>query len=152
MSEPVASASTIIRRPSSEVFDAFVRPEKLTQFWLTRATGPLAKDAKVEWHFMVPGATASVAVTAFEPPRHLEFDWPGMHVEMRFDHYDQAGEAAATRVAVHVTGFAGDNAVEQAVGTTEGFTTVLCDLKTLLESGHSAGLVRDKAALIMASR
>ena len=74
-----------------------------------------------------------------------------MHVEMRFDHYDQAGEAAATRVAVHVTGFAGDNAVEQAVGTTDGFTTVLCDLKTLLESGHSAGLVRDKAALIMAS-
>jgi uncharacterized protein YndB with AHSA1/START domain len=150
MSEPVASASTIIRRPSSEVFDAFVRPEKLTQFWLTRASGPLAKNAKVEWHFMVPGATASVAVTAFEPPRHLGFDWPGMHVEMRFDEHDQNGDAAATRVAVHVTGFAGDNAVEQAVGTTEGFTTVLCDLKTLLESGHSAGLVRDKAALIMA--
>ena len=149
MSEPVASASTIIRRPSTEVFDAFVRPEKLTQFWLTRASAPLSKDAKVEWHFMVPGATASVAVTAFEPPRHLAFDWPGMHVEMRFDHFAQDGEAAATRVAVHVTGFAGEDAVQQAVGTTEGFTTVLCDLKTLLESGRSAGLVKDKAALIM---
>ena len=136
------------------MFDAFVTPERLTQFWLARASGPLAKDAKVEWHFMVPGAIASVAVTAFEPPRHLAFDWPGMHVEMRFDHYVQDGngdDAAATRVAVHVTGFAGDDAVEQAVGTTEGFTTVLCDLKTLLESGRSAGLVRDKAALIMAS-
>lgn len=33
-------------------------------------------------------------------------------------------------------------------GATEGFSIVLCDLKTLLESGRSAGLVRDKARLI----
>jgi uncharacterized protein YndB with AHSA1/START domain len=39
--------------------------------------------------------------------------------------------------------------LEQATGTIEGFSIVLCDLKTLLESGTSANLVRDKAALII---
>jgi hypothetical protein len=38
--------------------------------------------------------------------------------------------------------------VAQATNNVEGFTIVLCDLKTLLESGRSANLVRDKAELI----
>ena len=36
--------------------------------------------------------------------------------------------------------------------TREGFTIVLCDLKALLETGASAGMVRDKARLIAAER
>ena len=40
----------------------------------------------------------------------------------------------------------------QATGTVEGFAIVLCDLKTLLETGESANLVRDKAALIVAAQ
>jgi hypothetical protein len=34
----------------------------------------------------------------------------------------------------------------------EGFAIVLCDLKTLLETGESAGLVRAKAELIIAAQ
>ena len=45
-------------------------------------------------------------------------------------------------------GFKGEDAVAQVVNATEGFSIVLCDLKTLLESGRSANLVKDKAELI----
>jgi hypothetical protein len=38
------------------------------------------------------------------------------------------------------------------VNATEGFSIVLCDLKVLLESGHSANLVKDKAQLIHGAR
>lgn len=41
--------------------------------------------------------------------------------------------------------------MEQAVNATEGFSIVLCDLKTFLETGRSANLVRDKAKLIAES-
>jgi len=61
----------------------------------------------------------------------------------------------ATLVSVAVSGFTGEGILEQATATIEGFSIVLCDLKTLLESGASANLVRDKAELIsraMASR
>jgi uncharacterized protein YndB with AHSA1/START domain len=145
MSDKTVSASLLIRRPPGEVFAAFVNPMTLRKFWLNDASGPLAPGARVRWKFMVPGAEADVVVRRFEAPDHLAFDWPeGMHVDMRFELF----ETGTTRVTVAVSGFAGD-VLEQATGTIEGFSIVLCDLKTLLESGTSANLVRDKAALII---
>ena len=51
-----------------------------------------------------------------------------------------------------VSGFTGADALQQATGTIEGFTIVLCDLKRLLETGESPGLVRAKAELIIADQ
>ena len=84
---------------------------------------------------MVPGATAKVAVTRFEAPRHLAFDWDGtMHVDMSFELFGDGG----TQTTVRVSGFEGADALAEATGTVEGFAIVLCDLKTLLETGESA--------------
>jgi uncharacterized protein YndB with AHSA1/START domain len=142
-------ASMLIRRPPGEVFAAFVNPQQLRKFWLSDASGPLAPRARVQWSFMVPGATARVAVTRFESPHHLAFDWDDeIHVAMTFEPFGDAG----TRVSVEVTGFTGADALQQATNTVEGFAIVLCDLKILLETGESAGLVRDKAELIIAAQ
>ena len=138
----------LIRRPPGEVFAAFVNPQMLRKFWLSDASGPLAPGARVKWKFMVPGATANVVVTRFESPHHLAFDWDGEHP--RGDDL-RAVRDGATRVGVAVSGFAGSGCLEQATDTIEGFTIVFCDLKTLLETGTSANLVRDKAELITAS-
>jgi uncharacterized protein YndB with AHSA1/START domain len=145
MTDHIAKASMLIRRPVAEVFDAFVNPDTITKFWLESTTGPLAEGAQVRWHFMVPGATETVTVTAFEDQRRIAFDWSdGNSVDMGFEAHGND----TTRLAVEVTGFENENAV---VDATEGFSIVLCDLKTLLESGRSANLVRDKAELIAAS-
>jgi len=146
--QPV-EASMLIRRPPGEVFAAFTNPQTLRKFWLSNASGPLGPGARVEWEFMVPGARAQVAVTRFEAPRHLSFNWDGsMHVEMNFDPWADGG----TRTTVRVSGFSGPDALVEAAGTVEGFAIVLCNLKTLLETGESANLVRDKAALIVAKQ
>ena len=138
----------LIRRPAGEVFRAFVEPEMLTRFWLEHASAPLAKGAEVTWAFLVPGAVATLKVTAFEPSRRIAFDWPdGIKVEITFE----AGPRNSTKVSVKSTGFQGKDGEAAVVDTTEGFTIVLCDLKTLLESGKSAGLVKDKAELIVMS-
>ena len=135
----------LIRRPVADVFDAFVNPDTITRFWLESTTGPLAKGAQVRWRFMVPGATETVTVTGFEDKKRIAFEWSdGNRVNMVFEAHGNG----ATHLAVEVT----DLENESAVGnTTEGFSIVLCDLKTLLESGRSANLVRDKAELIAAS-
>jgi uncharacterized protein YndB with AHSA1/START domain len=145
LADHIARASMFIRRPVAEVFDAFVNPETITKFWLETTTGPLAKGAQVRWHFMVPGATETVTVIAFEDQRRIAFDWSDGHsVDIGFAaHGDDF-----TRLGIEVTGFENEDA---AVNATEGFSIVLCDLKTLLESGRSANLVRDKAKLIAAS-
>ena len=137
--------SMLIRRPPGEVFAAFVNPTTLRKFWLQDASGPLAPGARVKWSFMVPGAEDTVVVRRFEAPRYLAFDWSdGVHVEMTFEEW----EPEATRVRVSVSGLGGDDLVQQVANLVEGFSIVLCDLKTLLETGTSASLVRDKAALI----
>ncbi len=140
----------LIRRPPGEVFAAFVNPQTLRKFWLADSSGPLAPGARVVWQFMVPGATAKVVVTRFESPRLLSFDWPddGLHVDMSFEAFGEDG----TRAAVAVSGFDGADILGEVVSTVEGFSIVLCDLKSLLETGDSANLVRDKAALIVASQ
>ena len=149
MSDRSVSASMLIRRPPGEVFAAFVNPTMLRKFWLSDASGPLAPGARVRWKFMVPGAEADVFVGRFEAPHHLSFDWSGgVHVDMAFESL----ESGTTRVSVAVSGFTGDDILGQATATVEGFSIVLCDLKTLLESGNSANLVRDKAELIIRAK
>jgi uncharacterized protein YndB with AHSA1/START domain len=145
MERASATASMLIRRGPAEIFDAFVNPDTLCRFWLDAASGPLAPDAVVTWRFKVPGISDMVTVTEFERPRRLGFRFSdGMDVAMSFEFH----EGDATRVAVTCTGFAEANPLMQATDTIEGFSIVLCDLKTLLESGRSANLVRDKAELI----
>ena len=149
MKDQSVEASMLIRRPPGEVFSAFVNPQTLRKFWLSNASGPLAPGARVQWEFMVPGATAKVTVTRFEATRHLAFDWDdAMHVDMSFEPFGEGG----TRTVVAVSGFEGADALAEATGTVEGFAIVLCDLKTLLETGESPNLVRDKAALIVAGQ
>ena len=145
MAEPVARATMLIRRPRAEVFNAFVQPQLITMFWLKRTTGPLTAGAQVEWDFMVPGAKETVTVSEFDEPQRLRFTWSdGISVDMKFtEEHD-----GATRLSVEATGFRGEQQLDQVVGATEGFSIVLCDLKTLLETGRSANLVADKAELI----
>lgn len=145
MSEQVASAEMLIRRPVSEVFDAFVRPEMITQFWLESTTGPLVEGATLEWRFMVPGAVETVTVTALDDQRRIAFDWSdAVSVDIGFEELREG----ATRVTVHANGFRGDQAGTDVVNATEGFSIVLCELKILLEMGRPGNLVKDKAELI----
>lgn len=140
----IAKTALPIRRPPAEVFNAFVEPAMLTRFWLQSASAPLSAGATVEWHFMVPGAKDTVTVVDFQPARRLVLRWSdGSTVALDFTAFNP-GE---TLLSVETSAFEpGDT--ETLVGTTEGFSLVLCDLKTLLESGRSAHLVKDKAELI----
>ena len=131
----------LIRSSAQSCFDAFVNPDTIP-----RTSGPLAAGAIVIWQFMVPGAEDTVTVTGFSPPRHPAFTWSdGISVHNQFT--PQGPDATVVRV---MSSSFEDAA--QAVGASEGFSIVLCDLKTLLESGASAHLVRDKAELIAAEK
>src|SRR6188508_1727961 len=101
MNDQSVEASMLIRRPPGEVFAAFVNPQTLRKFWLSNASGPLAPGARVQWDFMVPGATEKVVVTRFEAPRHLAFDWSGggIHVEMSFEPFAEDATLANVEVS-----------------------------------------------------
>jgi uncharacterized protein YndB with AHSA1/START domain len=142
----VAKATTLIRRPVEEVFEAFVDPAQLTRFWLARASDRLEQGKTVHWEFMVPGAEVDSHVAELRPNEHITIAWSdGTLVSLSFDRVEEG-----TRLAVEHSGFKGtDNEiVTEAIEATQGFTIVLCDLKIVLEQNTSMNLVRDKAALI----
>ncbi|MGV3585602.1 MAG: hypothetical protein ACO1OF_01265, partial [Adhaeribacter sp.] len=44
-----ASAEMLIRKPVSEVFEAFVNPEITSKFWFSKGSGRLEVGQRVKW-------------------------------------------------------------------------------------------------------
>ena len=141
-----AHVSMIIRSSPQRIVAAFVAPDTLTRFWLSSSTAPLALGFTAIWEFMVSGAQVDTTATRLEPERGISWNWSdGTTVDIDVEAVD--GGAAVTLIN---EGFQGTSAeiVEAALNATEGFALVLADLKTLMENGRSARIVRDKARLI----
>jgi uncharacterized protein YndB with AHSA1/START domain len=143
---PVAKAEMLIRRPISEVFEAFVDPAMTTQFWFTKASGRLEEGKRIQWDWEMYGVSMQVIVKALEPHKRILIEWSAYEtptfVEWNFrPHGDDA-----TFVSISNSGFAGDGdeIVKQALQSTEGFTLVLAGLKALLEHDILLNLVRDR--------
>ncbi|RYD16527.1 MAG: hypothetical protein EOP90_00655 [Lysobacteraceae bacterium] len=148
MTTIVAKVSQLIHCEAVDAFEAFADPDKITRFWLRAASGPLSTGSKVEWSFMVPGVMDSVTVLTCTRPSSIELTWSdGSMTRFEFSAHAQG----KTKVSIEAEVTATTDFIEQVVSTTEGFAIVLCDLKTYLESGQSANLVRAKAELIGAS-
>jgi len=143
---PVARTGMLIRKPVTEVFEAFVDPEVTTKFWFTRSSGRLEAGQEARWDWEMYDMTIPVTVKALEPNRRIVIEWPGYGsvttVEWRF----AAQSDGTTFVTITHTGFTGDGdeVVKHATESTEGFSLVLAGLKALLEHGIRLNLVPDR--------
>src|ERR1700729_2090672 len=70
-----AETGMLIRRPVSEVFEAFVNPEITTKFWFTDSTGQLEKGKVVEWTWKMYDFTGFVLVKELIAARSIEIEW-----------------------------------------------------------------------------
>lgn len=141
-----AKVSVLVRKPAHDVFSAIMDPATITKFWLSHASGPLALGHTVRWKFMVPGSTVETTVTALEADKLIAISWSdGTTVRWTFEPH-----SLGTHLTVENSGFQGSrtDVIKAALEATQGFTIVLCDLKTLLERGEQMNLSRDKAVLI----
>jgi uncharacterized protein YndB with AHSA1/START domain len=143
---PIAKAEMLIRRPVTEVFEAFVNPDITGKFWFTKGSGRLEPGKEIQWAWEMYGASAQVTVRAVEPHKRILIEWsaygcPGT-VEWQFT----PGADGTTFVSITNAGFSGegDELVTQAMGSTEGFTIVLAGLKALLEHNIRLNLVADR--------
>ena len=141
-----ARVTMLIQAQPEDVYAAFVEPDQLTRFWLSKASGPLRIGKTVHWSFMVEGAKIDTTATTMEPGQKLAWDWSdGNTVSIDFEPLD--GGTAVTLINDHFPQQGADR-IDAALNATEGFSFVLADLKTWLESGTSAGITKAKAKLI----
>ncbi len=131
---PAAKADILIRRPPGAVFQALTDPAITTRFWFTGSSGTMTPGAELRWDWEMHGLSTRVFVKEVDDNRRILFEWGDDNptsVELTFT---PRGDDA-TFVQVTETGLSGsgDEIVARTMGSTVGFTKVLCALKALLE-------------------
>lgn len=144
MEKPIVECQMMIRKPISEVFQAFVDPKITTKFWFTKSSGKLEKGNIITWQWEMYNVSTQVAVKDIIENEKISTEWgePSTAVDYEFT----ALSNDTTYVVIRNYGFnqTGNELIRAINDNTGGFTTVLDGLKAYLEFGIQLNLVRDK--------
>ncbi|MFC4874843.1 SRPBCC family protein [Negadavirga shengliensis] len=141
---PTVECQMMIRKPVSEVFQAFIDPTITTKFWFTKSNGKLEVGKTVTWDWEMYNVSGDVKVNEIVPNEKISIEWdePATTVDFEF----AALTDGTTYVVIKNYGFSqtGDDLIAAIKDNTGGFTTVLDGLKAYLEYGIELNLVKDK--------
>ena len=142
---PAAKAEMLIRKPVSEVFEAFINPEITTKFWFTKSSGRLEAGKKITWTWEMYNASGEVNVKEVEKNKRILIEWIYNGVLTPVEWILTTYGKDATYVSITNSGFDGDGdkVVEDALGSKGGFTWVLAGAKAYLEHGIELNLIAD---------
>lgn len=148
-SDLVATAQTLVRKPVSDVFDAFANAEAMSKFWFTRRDDGLRAGETVAWYLgPQPGALRTdIRVTALERPNLIVMEWEnaGGFTTVTWT-FEEKGPNT-TLLRVEETGYSADPqtnlaAVLESIG---GFNQVLIAAKAWLEHRAPINVIADHA-------
>ncbi|WP_271767973.1 SRPBCC family protein [Aquimarina algiphila] len=140
-----AKAAMLIRKPISDVFDAFIDPEITSKFWFTKGSEILKEGKTTDWTWEMFNHTVSVLAILIITNEKIRIQWgddPEAIVEWTF----KSLGASKTFVTITNTGFKGtpDELISQIRDATGGFTWVLAGLKSYLEHNIELNLIADR--------
>src|SRR2546426_8334889 len=72
---PIAKTEMLIRRPVSEVFEAFVNPAITSKFWFTKSSGRLQAGKQIRWDWEMYDLSVDVDVKAIEENKRILIEW-----------------------------------------------------------------------------
>ena len=142
---PVAKSEMLIRRPVSEVFEAFVDPATTSRFWFTKGSGRLEAGKEVQWDWEMYNFSVQAKVREVEKNKRIVVEWGAYDDPSTIEWLFTARPDNTTFVSITNSGFTGtgDEIVKKALDSTEGFTFVLAGLKALLKHGGELNLLKD---------
>jgi uncharacterized protein YndB with AHSA1/START domain len=144
---PIAATAMLIRKPVSDVFEAFVNPAITSKFWFTQGSGRLQVGEQIRWDWEMYTVSVQVSVKTIEDNQRILIEWGSegekpTTVEWVFT----SRPDNTTLVSITNSGFSGngDELVKQALDTTEGFTLVLAGAKAYIEHDITLNLIADR--------
>jgi len=143
---PIAETGMLIRKPVTEVFEAFVNPEITSRFWFTKGSGRLQEGAQIRWEWEMYHHSEQVSVKTIEENRRIVIEWGADVTFTTVEWVFTPRPDNSTFVAVTNSGFSGDGdeLVRQALDSTEGFALLLAGAKAFLEHNITLNLVADR--------
>jgi uncharacterized protein YndB with AHSA1/START domain len=134
-----------ILKPVNEVFAAFVDPAKMSQYFISGASGPIKAGTKVQWEFADVGAKVVIDVLEVEENRRIVYEGASCGTTSRITIQLRADDPNATVVTINEAKFPMDHAgVKRAMGQTAGWTYTLACLKAYLQFGINLRLGLNK--------
>lgn len=137
-------AQMLVRKPVTDVFEAFIDPAITKHFWFTKGSDKLFAGKTVTWEWEMYNVSAKVLVLDVLPNEKIAIEWgdPATKVDFEFRILSDGN----TYVTIKNYGFdkTGDALLDIIKDSTGGFTTVLDGLKAYLEHGINLNLIADK--------
>lgn len=144
VNNPTIEAQMLIRKPVSQVFEAFIDPSVTTNFWFTKSSGILEEGSTIQWAWEMYGVSADLKVNKIDPNKLISIEWgdPSTTVDFIFTEISKN----ATYVIIKNYGFdlSGEALLATIKDGTGGFTIVLAGAKAYLEHGIHLNLIGDK--------
>lgn len=141
-----ARAEMLIRKPVSEVFQAFINPKITSKFWFTKGSGTLKQDEKTEWTWEMYGFSLSVTTRVLQENKKIVIEWGNKGEETIVEWIFTSLNENETFVSITNSGFHGDTdkIISEVRNSTEGFSLVLAGAKAYLEHQILLNLVLDR--------
>lgn len=137
-----------IAKPTHEVFEAVVDPEKMSHYFISSGSGRIESGKTVHWVFDDVGVGLDVKVQRVDRDRFVSFLWSASGAEALVEIQIVSGDSA-TLVKVSESGWPADEkGIARCVEQTRGWTHFLCCMKAYLEHGinlRKAGTVHQSS-------
>lgn len=134
----------LIRKPISQVFQAFIDPAITTKFWFTKSSGPLEEGKTVTWEWEMYGASDTVFTKEIIPNKLISTEWGNPATSVDYEFTALTDDTTYVVIKNYNFDLTGSELIEAIKDNTGGFTTVLDGLKAYLEHGIQLNLVGDK--------
>ncbi|MZQ80907.1 hypothetical protein GQF01_01975 [Paenibacillus sp. 5J-6] len=126
----------LITKPAHDVFEAFVDPDQIGNFWFSSSSERWASGKTIKLRYDEYNADGEIIIKEIETDKKITFEWEygnDVHlVSITFTVRDESN----TLVEINEEGFADDkDAVPLLVGNKEGWVYTLTCLKGYLEHG-----------------
>lgn len=130
------SVAIQILKPESEVFEAIVDPDLMSNYFISKSTGRMEDGKTIFWKFPEFDIEFPVRVGKIELNRYISFYWDSDGLELLVEIRLESAGNASTVVTVTEKSRNNDEAgIKWLKGNTAGWANFLACLKAYLEYG-----------------
>lgn len=124
-------------KPTNEVFEAIVDPEKMSNYWFSSGTGRVEQGKTITWRYDKYNAEGIIRVIEVERNKKIVFSWGEYGQETVVTITLTGMDNMNTIIEVNESGLKEDDPeiVSKMIGQKEGWVYMLTCLKGYLENG-----------------
>ena len=129
-------AALQISKPVDEVFEAIIDPVKMSNYFISKASGKIEAGKKIMWSFPEFDMEFPIRVGKIEKNKYISFYWDMDNIELLVEMTLTSKTNNST--LVNITEKSRDNdesGIKWLMGNTEGWANFLACLKAYLEYG-----------------